>query len=283
MATDPNLWKELVCGIGLGLIVIVCAVRIYIEARPDYLVAVEVRPSNIKLLLYRVAVLAFFVVVWIIRINSSNWFNLNYYTYWNFTLQIVYLSAVIVYQARHWANIQVNAARGLNILHDVMLSSCFLVTLVFWILLFDPKKPPSDFATYIVHLANLVLLLIEFAANEFVVQRSSLKYLVLWPTLYSILTWIGNVTYLDGFWPYDLMDLNKSLAPVIWFGIILAHVVCFCIALLLSKLKRHWSLLAAPLMPPELMETTATGAMSSVHIQIVTPPATATSFDGSKV
>ncbi|KAF0688233.1 Aste57867_20103 [Aphanomyces stellatus] len=262
------LWKLLVLGIGLSCIILGVVFRIYIQPTPEYLVGVRQYSKSIPLLLFRVAVLGFFVAVWVLEISTTDWFDLVYYTWWNFSLQIVYFTLAIVDQAKHWHQARCYANHALNTLFDVCFTSCFLVALVYWILLFNPSNHLEWFV-YVVHLVNVFVLLLDFGANDHVVQRTSLKYVVLWPTLYSILTWIGNSSYLDGFWPYNLMDLSKSLAPLIWFGIILAHVGCFGGVLLLSKLK----LRCVGVPPPPPSDAVASPHVQNdlPHLEIVTP------------
>ncbi|ETV95500.1 hypothetical protein H310_10969 [Aphanomyces invadans] len=266
----PNLWKELVIGIGLAIIGVVCLVRIYKQPPTHGLLQVPFNPKNAWLLAFRIAMWSFFLVVWIIQIDSSHWFDLVYYTYWNFSLQTIYFGLAVFDQVRRWTR-PTNQANGyLNTLFDVAITSCFLVALVYWILLYSPSKP-TEWATWIVHLANVVIFVIEFTVNEHLIQRSSLKFVILWPALFSSLAWIGNVTFNEGFWPYNLMSMDKSIAPVIWFGIGLGHVVCFGIVLLMSAAKRRR--VASP--PSTAGPTTATLDVqttdSDVHVEIASP------------
>ncbi|RQM24898.1 hypothetical protein B5M09_000062 [Aphanomyces astaci] len=271
-----NLWKEIVLGIGLALVGVICTYRIYKHPRNSpHDLQVPFRAANWWLMLFRIASCSFFVVVWSVQMHSTNWFNLVYYTYWNFTLQTIYFGAAIVDQVRRWirSNDANHANWPLNTLFDVAMTSSLLVGLVYWCLLYDPSKP-TEWATYIVHLANIGMLLIEFAFNEYLAQRTSLKFVILWPALFASLSWIGNATFNKGFWPYDLISLDKSMAPLIWFGIGIGHAICFGIVLLLSYAKSRWMVAATPrpaAEPPleEHAQTPTTDA--DMHVELATP------------
>ncbi|RHY73544.1 hypothetical protein DYB30_006740 [Aphanomyces astaci] len=207
-------------------------------------VQIAFNPSNVWLLSFRCATFVFFVVVWILQVQSSNWFELVYYTYWNFTLQTIYFGAAIVDQMRRWSRPptltdRYYANRPLNTLFDVVFASLILVALVYWIFIFNTAKH-IEWPTYVVHLVNVVLVVVEFAFNEHLAQRTSLKYVVLWPAIFASVAWIGHATYTRGFWPYNIMSLDNPYAPLVWLGIGVAHVVCFGFVLLLSYFKARW-------------------------------------------
>ncbi|KAF0700348.1 Aste57867_9161 [Aphanomyces stellatus] len=250
---DTVVWQSIVIALMLVVGFGVASFRLATQPWPTYPVLVKVRSGSVALFAFRIAAFVLFVTVLVIGIVRTNWFDLVYYTYWNFTLQTMYLGAAIYDQWTRWApstgdetflplqaksTAPLSAHRLLNTVFDVCLTTSVLVTLVFWLVLYNPTT--AVWTTYVVHAVNLVLLLVEFALNEHLVQRHHMKFVVMWPALYGAITWFGHATYLHGFWPYDLLDVAKPYAPLKWLAISLGHAACFGLALLLSHLKLRY-------------------------------------------
>ncbi|RQM24896.1 hypothetical protein B5M09_000064 [Aphanomyces astaci] len=215
----------------------VSAFRLFTIPRVTYRVQVPLPSKSIPLLVFRIATFSFFVVVLLLRLAESNLDDLFYYTYWNFTIQIIYLGWAIVYQVQIWFQPSPTHANGaLNAAFDVVLTSCAVVCTVYWLVLYNPAHV-TPWTTYVVHGVNLGLLSVEFAFNEHLVQRYNLKFVVMWPALYGSVTWITMATGLNDLWPYALLDVTQPLAPLKWFGIVAGHAVFFGLVLLLSSLK----------------------------------------------
>ncbi|RHY28933.1 hypothetical protein DYB32_005588 [Aphanomyces invadans] len=215
----------------------VSAYRLFTIPREPYRVQVPQVPKNIPLLVFRIAIFSFFLVVFLIRMAQTNLDDLFYYTYWNFTIQTIYVGWAIVYQIQIWFQPKPVHANGwLNATFDVAFTSCAVVVSVYWFVLYKPTAI-VPWTTYVVHGVNLILLLIEFAFNEHLVQRNNMKFVIMWPALYGSVTWITMATGLNDKWPYDLLDVTKPYAPLKWFGIVFSHAVFFGAVLLLSLLK----------------------------------------------
>ncbi|KAF0688231.1 Aste57867_20101 [Aphanomyces stellatus] len=248
-----NSW---ICGIGLPLVAILCIVLLVVQ-RKSATTGSDISIINLQtsakfpslwLLGFRVVALTLFVTALIKQILDSTTSKYVFYTIWNFTAQILFFTLSIFHTVvllrssnpTHPTHAHGLTRRFLNVLFDVTFATAFVVVLVFWGIVYKPATTHLDWTTAIVHLANLVLFLIEFALNDHVTQLTSLPFAILWPTVYCSLTWVGYFTYLDGWWPYDAMDLAKPHAPFVWFGIILAHVIFFGLTLLLSHVKRTY-------------------------------------------
>ncbi|CAK4072504.1 unnamed protein product [Aphanomyces euteiches] len=234
---EAVVWQSIVIAAMLAIGFGVAAFRLATIPRPNYAILVKLYPKSVLLLLLRILTLLLFVAVFVVSLNRSNFHDMVYYTYWNFTIQTIYVLAAIIHQLATWSQPRpVHANQVLNVLWDVAFPSCILVVGVYWGVLYTPAKV-IPWTTYVVHGGNLGLLFLEFAFNEYLIQRNNLKFVVMWPALYGAVTWITMATGLNSVWPYDLLDVSKPLAPLKWFGIVAGHVVAFGVALLLSSAK----------------------------------------------
>ncbi|KAF0688230.1 Aste57867_20100 [Aphanomyces stellatus] len=249
--SDVFYRNTLICSIGLPLVFLLSLALLVVQRKaPVVALQLPPKPPSKWLLAFRITILALFITTLIKQIVDSPISKYVFYTIWNFTTQIAFLVFSILHSlvhlcssksipSNHDPNHDGIYRRFLNVLFDVTFATAFVVVLVFWGIVYKPATTHLDWTTAIVHLANLVLYVIEFALNDHVTQLTSLPFAILWPTVYCSLTWVGYFTYLDGWWPYDAMDLAKPHAPFVWFGIILAHVIYFGLTLLLSHSKRR--------------------------------------------
>ncbi|KAF0688229.1 Aste57867_20099 [Aphanomyces stellatus] len=246
-STDTTLhWNSIACAVGLSIVIAFCGFRIHTQPKNTAGAAIvlqtnpQAKPS-IPLVAFRVAALSLFAYVWLLEIVADI-ANLKYYTIWNFSAQTLYLGYAVVHQILLWSHPAEELEhhhRVLNVIFDVIFTTVFVVALVYWTILYNPSDI-VEWTTYVVHLANVFVFAVEFCVNEHLVQPASLPFLALWPTLYSLVTWVGVNTYLDGSWPYGVMDLTKPMAPLYWFGIIFGHVICFGFVSILSQFKRTY-------------------------------------------
>ncbi|KAF0688228.1 Aste57867_20098 [Aphanomyces stellatus] len=257
------VWQSIVIGLMLAIGFSVGVFRFFTQPRPSYSILVKTHDASIPLLVVRAAAISLFLAVLILRLDLSDFFDLAYYTYWNFTLQTIYFVAAVVAQVRTWhGRPSLQANQPLNALFDVCFASCILVVLVYWFVLYDPTVPLL-WTTCVVHGANLVFLVVDFCLNDHLVQRINFKFVIMWPAIYGAVTWIGNATYLHGFWPYKLLDVSANLAPLKWLGILVGHAFGFGVALLLSAWKKRVAAAVAPSGGAGDDDTT------NVHIKVV--------------
>lgn len=135
---------------------------------------------------------------------------------------------------------------------DVVLATSILIATVVWTILYPYAVRVHESArllnwvSYCQHGVNVVLLQIEFLATHHRVSVDALPLVLLWPSLYTIFTWLLHGTVARGFWPYPFLELNTPWAPVWYLGLLLAHLAAFVLVLALSHLKKPLQPAATP-------------------------------------
>ncbi|DBA00112.1 TPA: hypothetical protein N0F65_000403 [Lagenidium giganteum] len=132
----------------------------------------------------------------------------------------------------------------LDLILDVCLATSLLIGIVVWTILYpwavrmhDPEKL-LNWVSYCQHGINILLLQLDFSCTQHQVSPDALALLIAWPTTYCIFTWIVHGTIKRGFWPYPFLKLDTPTAPIWYAGLLLAHLACFAIVYLCSRLKR---------------------------------------------
>lgn len=155
---------------------------------------------------------------------------------------------------RRWANTGSSAAsrrrrqpRGwlrADLLLDVLLATSILIAVVVWTILYPyavkvhQRDKILNWVSYCQHGINVVLLQVEFLATHHSVSVDALPLMLLWPSIYTVFTWILHGTVARGFWPYPFLELDTPWAPVWYLGLLLAHLAAFVLVLAISRTKR---------------------------------------------
>ncbi|KAF0720328.1 Aste57867_383 [Aphanomyces stellatus] len=232
------MWQSFVV---IAIMVIVLLLAVYALRRyPFPSDATMVPEHSVYLVVFRAAVFLLFAIVLCGYSSLPHMFS--YYTIWNFTLQTIYFAWAIKVQWCHrhhgtTSKMLTMEERVLSTYFDVLFSTSFLVCLVYWTILFPAKTSPLVWTSALQHGGNVVLLLLEFAMNGRTVRISSLGYMLLFPLLYGVFSWIGHETWQQGFWAYSFLDVSKTLSPAWYLGVCLVHTVFLFGAIGLSKLK----------------------------------------------
>ncbi|KDO21832.1 hypothetical protein SPRG_12646 [Saprolegnia parasitica CBS 223.65] len=220
------MWQPIVIGVLLAL-VFVGAVAVGLKQRHS--------PPPRALLCFRYLCLAFYLVVLVAQWIKSGFAAYNFYTFWNFNLQAVYFAWTLLACVVGSVN-----SRGLNTLFDVVFANSFVVAAVFWGVLYSPKYGVT-WLQVAQHGVNSVLLLLEFALNDFSVQPRSLIYAsFLLPDVFAAFAWVARECWLD-YWVYSFLNVYKVASPLWYVGMLLGHC-------LKQSVRRDATELASPLM-----------------------------------
>lgn len=217
------------------------------------------------LLSFRLAALAFYVVVQLYDIYRTRLACLLFYTSWNFIAQGVYfgIAAARTLQVRR---LQQGSRRGyaplldetrstgaatgshhgwirLELALDVCLATSILISVIVWTILYPyavkmhyPEKF-LNWVSYSQHALNVVFLQVDFLSTRHAVSLRALPLLIAWPSVYSVFTWILHGTVAKGFWPYPFMEVNTPYAPLWYVGLLVAHTLGFAIVYAISRCK----------------------------------------------
>lgn len=237
------------------------------------------------LLRFRALAALFFAVVQLGDLVRSRGRCLAFYTSWNFVGQGAYFAAAAAetYRliesreadaAQAYASLREDgtsapfrrsrAARGrrqrgwlrAELLLDMLLATSILIAVVVWTILYPyaVRMHAADkilnWVSYCQHGVNVVLLQIEFLATHHRVSVDSLPLMLLWPSVYTIFTWILHGTVARGFWPYPFLELDTPWAPVWYLGLLLAHLGAFVLMLAASHFKRPERVVTAQVLSP---------------------------------
>ncbi|TMW62734.1 hypothetical protein Poli38472_005352 [Pythium oligandrum] len=221
------------------------------------------------LLAYRALATVFYVVVQLYDIYRTSWRCLAFYTSWNFIAQGSYFACAALRTRKLWkrsmdpqgeytalrdesmsflrTNTFVGATRRswlrLDLVLDVCLATSLLIGVVVWTILYpyaqDIGHPELilNGVSYCQHVINIVLLQLDFVSTRHTVVLDALPFLIAWPTIYCVFTWIVHGTIKRGFWPYPFLKLDTPWAPLWYGGLLFAHLVAFLVMLYLSKVK----------------------------------------------
>ncbi|KDO17648.1 hypothetical protein SPRG_16959 [Saprolegnia parasitica CBS 223.65] len=241
--------QAILVGVFIGVVVAGCIAYIISRhcrsqaAVADVYFAYPSRAQPVVATIYRGGCSIFYIVILLLELVENGFSIYKYYTIWNFTLQLIYFVWATTFSLRlamlpAKAPIHVTPElRTLNTLFGWVLPVSFVVLIVFWALLYGPGY---DLSAYSVaeHAVNNILLVLEFAANDFYVGKASIVYAcLLWPALYAAWACLSYATWL-GSWPYKFLDLDKNSAIGWYIGVLLGHFILFGVAYLLSVLKR---------------------------------------------
>ncbi|KDO20571.1 hypothetical protein SPRG_13602, partial [Saprolegnia parasitica CBS 223.65] len=242
------MWQPIVVGVLLAL-VFVGAVAVGLKQRHSPPPARFQSRSPTALLCFRSLCLAFYLVVLVAQWIKSGFAAYNFYTFWNFNLQAVYFAWTLLACVVGSVN-----SRGLNTLFDVVFANSFVVAAVFWGVLYSPKYGVT-WLQVAQHGVNSVLLLLEFALNDFSVQPRSLIYAsFLLPDVFAAFAWVARECWLD-YWVYSFLNVYKGASPLWYVGMLLGHCVFFGLAIGLSKLKQSVRRDATELTSPLVRES----------------------------
>ncbi|RLO11717.1 hypothetical protein DYB28_002923 [Aphanomyces astaci] len=166
-----------------------------------------------------------------------------YYTVWGFTLQTIYFVWALVDQWHRRSSWGRDVAmdrklRYLNACFDASVTVSALVSMLFWVAV-HPVDPTFVlyWNVYVQHGANVLILLVEFSLNSFTIRWKSVGFVVLFPVLYAVVTWIGHISWHQS-WPYFFMDLSSPYAPLWYAAVAAVHVVLHLVMVGLSQIKR---------------------------------------------
>ncbi|KDO21834.1 hypothetical protein SPRG_12648 [Saprolegnia parasitica CBS 223.65] len=229
------MWQEIVVGCLLAIVLISSLAVVYYKQTPlPYISTFAPLPRPALLLATRALTVVFYLVVLIDDLSAGGIRNYDYYTFWNFNLQTIYFAYSLVVQ---WRSVQQGHARRLNTLFDVVLADALLVMTVFWAILYDSSKP-FRWVEVAEHGVNSVLVLLEFALNDYSVQKRSVVYAsCLFPAVFGAFAWVGRSSWRDD-WVYPFLNVTDTVAPLWYMGLIVGHGIFFGVALGLAKLKR---------------------------------------------
>ncbi|KAJ3029302.1 UNVERIFIED_CONTAM: hypothetical protein HDU68_012539 [Siphonaria sp. JEL0065] len=191
-----------------------------------------------SLLVIRVFILAYalfvflFTLVLDVKEHKTFW---GYFTYWTFFGIIVYFvsavynSAVYVY-GRGLKRLQArpNWVKFINwYLYMIPATCAYIVTAVFWVLLFPTWTGPCVrlWLTASLHGANAL-----FMISEFLLGRIPLVYQLLVPHLLTIILYLAiSFVYHSetGFWSYSFLDTSKKMFWAYYLGIGLFFILVF--------------------------------------------------------
>lgn len=204
------------------------------------------RVSPMYLTCFRFIVLLYFIGIQLYSFYKNGTHPLLFYTTWNFILQIVYFAVVsyLSWQIQRDRQVAQSIVHAAFILFDVCFTCSFLVATVLWFILYPMYKKAGTeaqvftFTSYTQHGINVLVLLIEFAMNQFEIQPVHAAFVVYWPTIYALFAWIVHSE--NSFWPYPFMEVREPYSPLWYLGLLIAHLCFFSIALLASTLKSRY-------------------------------------------
>ncbi|KDO20578.1 hypothetical protein SPRG_13609 [Saprolegnia parasitica CBS 223.65] len=192
---------------------------------------------------FRVVVAALYITTLIYQLTHQEGRAFTMYTVWNFTLQMVYFLWAIKVQVAEWCHVgssslvpMTRERQWLSTLFTVIFSTSFLVALVYWSVIY---KTSTWWVGYMEHAGNNAILILEFCLNHSFMVRADAPFAAVWPVLYVTVIWICKATFLEK-WPYTFMNQDKAIAPVMYLGVIVAHIACFGFVLLLAKAKAKY-------------------------------------------
>ncbi|KAJ9483683.1 hypothetical protein VN97_g9715 [Penicillium thymicola] len=176
---------------------------------------------------------------------------LTWLTYWGIGFYMLFAAVHTAFYARTGHSVLLDywprAFRALHSLLYVTITTYpFLVTVVFWAVLFTPpwyKKKFTGWQNISQHCLNSVYALLEItlpatAPHPFI----AIPFLILMPLLYLCVAYITHET--EGWYPYTFLDVGehgqKSKRVVGYcFGILAAVLVCFLVSWALIHLRRR--------------------------------------------
>jgi hypothetical protein len=205
----------------------------------------ESRLTNVPtgtLFFFRLALWLFIVVTWTkIILASKDGMMWNTYTFWNFNLIHAYFLMGTIQSYQSMQRQKSGAAEGgshgsggqsyeqtlLNKAHlvcgAVALSTCLIVTLVVWLVLYPNsikhdghKKAAAHYLRYdsiVEHVFNTLFLAADFYLSTIKIVRKLMIFVCLWPCLYSID--FLRVWFTTGEAVYPFLALDRMLSPLL--------------------------------------------------------------------
>ncbi|OQS07198.1 hypothetical protein THRCLA_00805 [Thraustotheca clavata] len=259
------LVQAILVGVLIAVVVVGCGLWIMYKHyrpsnEPELFFNYPTRSYYIIGIIVRSFCCVYYIVILITELIENNGLSIyKWYTIWNFTLQLVYFLGATKFQWSHRSIpsktpiLMTKTYHRLNTLFDWSFSCSFIVAIVFWTLLYGPNYNLTWYSVC-EHAVNNVLLFIEFSINDFYVHTSSIVYAcLLWPALYAAWACFSNITWLNGVWTYNFLNLDKPTAIGWYIGVLVGHFVLFGVAYLLSLLKQR--LKPSVLVSPETLHT----------------------------
>ncbi|KAG6386574.1 hypothetical protein SASPL_151740 [Salvia splendens] len=134
-------------------------------------------------------------------------------------------------------------AYAFQIIFQMNAGAVMLTDSVFWFILVPflvIKDYHFSFLVINMHSINAVFLLGETALNSLRFPWFRIGYFFLWTSVYVLFQWILHACVWI-WWPYPILDLSSSYAPLWYSTVALMHIPCYGVFVLLMKGK-HWAL-----------------------------------------
>ncbi|KAJ5554895.1 hypothetical protein N7535_007338 [Penicillium sp. DV-2018c] len=169
-------------------------------------------------------------------------------TYWGIGFYMLFAAIHTACYARTGHSMLDRWPRGFRILHSLLYTTIttypFLVTIVFWVLLFNPpwyKEVFIGWQNISQHGLNSLYALLEILLPTTAPHPLiALPFLVLILLLYLCVAYITHHT--EGFYPYSFLDIGEHGSGIVTgycFGILAAVLVIFLISWALIYLRRR--------------------------------------------
>ncbi|KAI8866676.1 hypothetical protein GQ42DRAFT_127889 [Ramicandelaber brevisporus] len=126
------------------------------------------------------------------------------------------------------------------LLYETAIPYSFIVTLVYWSVLYQPKDQPNALATWFnvsVHALNFAIALVEMIFNRMIMKRSHVLYFCIPAALYLCLAWTLYGAY--GVFTYPFLDFvhhHGAVAGVV-VGLMAGFVLVFMLFTFIHDIK----------------------------------------------
>ena len=165
------------------------------------------------------------LLCWRLTVEGYKYFY--YLTNWNWILNFLFFAAALTHRNPSFSPL-------LNSLFAAVQPISWIVTIVFWALLFDSTKAPVDlFSQSISHSLNLLLPLIDLFLNRIILHLPHILCPIIFSLLYMGTVMVCHLVY-GASWPYDfLISVNGGMSGGINIGYTIAFVIGFWVICLL--------------------------------------------------